>query len=227
MKWFYVTGIRAVNAAAWIIDNSFLNMAFERLRYLPSLTAISYGLAGTLLLALLLNYAPKPAAMPLAVARATNIQKAPDQTQAKAQAGNLPSASGYQPIAEPATAVLPGLEAPKLKAAPPVNNNYDYGWCTWHVANRRAQIGFPIPQNWGNAVNWRHQARQAGYVVDESPQQGAIAYAKSIGSQGHVAFVEEVTPEGIRISEMNNPSWATVSSQFVPASEYSQYAFIY
>ena len=83
-------------------------------------------------------------------------------------------------------------------------NGYDYGWCTWWAAKRRADIGNPIPSNLGNAVSWRYLAQRAGLTVDGTPSAGAVAYYKQIGGMGHVGFVERVEPDGsIWISDMN------------------------
>lgn len=105
---------------------------------------------------------------------------------------------------------------------------YDYGYCTWHAAKRRAEIGRPIPTNLGNAITWLSAARLAGLPVGSEPREGAVVYFLSIGGLGHVAFVENVNPDGsFRISEMNNPSWGTVTYNTIPASEVGSYRFIY
>lgn len=106
-------------------------------------------------------------------------------------------------------------------------NGYDWGWCTWHAANRRAQIGRPIPTNWGNAIGWRYNAAASGYRVGNTPEAGAVVYHKNIGGWGHVAFVEKVTEDGAWFSDMNFPIWGRATNRFVPASEFSSYAFIY
>jgi surface antigen len=84
------------------------------------------------------------------------------------------------------------------------SNGYDYGWCTWWAAKRRQDIGKPIPSNLGNATTWARLAQRAGYVVNGTPEAGAVAYYKFIGGLGHVGFVEQVNPDGsIWISDMN------------------------
>lgn len=84
------------------------------------------------------------------------------------------------------------------------SNGYDYGWCTWWAAKRRADIGNPIPSNLGNAVTWAYLAQRAGLRVDGTPSAGAVAWYGSIRGLGHVGFVEQMNDDGsIWISDMN------------------------
>lgn len=84
------------------------------------------------------------------------------------------------------------------------SNGYDYGWCTWWAAKRRADVGSPIPSNLGNAVTWASLAQRAGLGVDSVPTAGSVAYYRTIGGLGHVGFVEKVNNDGsIWISDMN------------------------
>ncbi|MBI4100899.1 LysM peptidoglycan-binding domain-containing protein [Candidatus Microgenomates bacterium] len=106
-------------------------------------------------------------------------------------------------------------------------NGYDYGWCTWWAAERRAQLGRPIPRNWDNAISWRYNAAASGYRVGPNPENGAVAYYKNIGGWGHVGIVEQVSGDGAWFSDMNYPIWGQVTRRFVPASEYGNYSFIY
>lgn len=107
-------------------------------------------------------------------------------------------------------------------------NGYDFGWCTWHAANRRKEIGRPIPSNLGNAISWLPVARAAGLPTGNIPQPGAVVYHKNIGGLGHVAFVENVYEDGSALfSDMNYPIWGKVTYRTVPASEMGNYAFIY
>lgn len=79
-------------------------------------------------------------------------------------------------------------------------NTYGAGWCTWWVAEQRASIGAPIPNNWGHALTWYQGALNAGYATGTEPAVGAIAY---FPGANHVAFVEAVYDNGtILISEM-------------------------
>jgi surface antigen len=85
------------------------------------------------------------------------------------------------------------------------------GQCTSGVAwklNERNGVsfhafGYAGVGNWGNAANWKDAARSAGFRVDESPATGAVAWY-GVGRFGHVAYVEDVNPDGsIVLWEMN------------------------
>jgi surface antigen len=107
-------------------------------------------------------------------------------------------------------------------------NGYDYGWCTWHAANRRNEIGRPIPSNMGNAISWLGVARAAGLGSGSLPQEGAVVYHLDIGGWGHVAFVEKVNPDGsAKVSDMNYPTWGQVTYRTIKPSEFDNYRFIY
>lgn len=108
------------------------------------------------------------------------------------------------------------------------SNAYDYGWCTWHAANRRAQSGHQIPSNLGNAISWLGGARAAGLPTGTEPRSGAVLYHLDIGGLGHVAYVESVNSDGsFLVSDMNYPSWGRVTYRTVPSSETGNYRFIY
>ncbi len=108
------------------------------------------------------------------------------------------------------------------------NNGYDYGWCTWHAANRRKEIGRPIPSNLGNANTWLSLARAAGIPTGSTPQAGAVLWHKNIGGLGHVAFVEKDNGDGtFLVSDMNYPIWGRVTYRTITPSEFSNFMFIY
>lgn len=102
-------------------------------------------------------------------------------------------------------------------------NGYDYGYCTWYVANRVA-----VPANWGNANTWDNYAAMSGWTVSSVPVVGAIGQSDA-GSQGHVAVVEAVSPDGsmIKYSDMNGlAGWGRVGySDWVPASKFPHYIY--
>jgi surface antigen len=82
------------------------------------------------------------------------------------------------------------------------SNGYDYGYCTWYVANRRAEIGKPVPSNLGNAYSWYRAAAAAGLPTGFTPQVGAVMVNEG---GNHVAVVEQVNDDGsFWISEMNS-----------------------
>ncbi|MCD8783906.1 LysM peptidoglycan-binding domain-containing protein [Staphylococcus xylosus] len=107
-------------------------------------------------------------------------------------------------------------------------NLYDWGQCTWHVFNRRAETGQPISTYWWNADHWANNAAADGYTVNNSPSAGSIMQNYE-GPIGHVAYVEQVNPDGsILISEMNyNTPPGTVDYRTIPASQVSSYNYIH
>lgn len=107
-------------------------------------------------------------------------------------------------------------------------NGYDYGWCTWHAANRRREIGRPIPSNLGNAITWYYIARNMGMATGSEPRAGAVLWHANMGGLGHVAFVESINADGsLHVSDMNYPIWGRVTYRTVPPSEFGNYRFIY
>ncbi len=110
-------------------------------------------------------------------------------------------------------------------------NGYNFGYCTWHAANRRLANGQSIPRNLGNAITWFSAAQRAGMATGTKPQKGAIVWFRYATSRwGHVAYIESVASDGssFTLSEMNGRAgWNRLSSYSVPASEYDKYRFIY
>ena len=110
-------------------------------------------------------------------------------------------------------------------------NGYSYGYCTWHAAERRAQVGRPIPRNLGNDVTWNALASRAGLVVNSNPKAGSILWhrdASISGGYGHVGFVESVRSDGsILVSDMNYVGWNVVSTRIIKPSAFSNYLFIH
>jgi N-acetylmuramoyl-L-alanine amidase len=107
-------------------------------------------------------------------------------------------------------------------------NGYDYGWCTWHAADRRGDIGRPIPNNMGNAISWLSAAQSAGLATGGTPRSGAVVYHLDVGGWGHVAFVERVNDDGSAyVSDMNFPIWGSVTYRTIEPSEFRNYRFIY
>lgn len=107
-------------------------------------------------------------------------------------------------------------------------NGYDYGYCTWWAAYRRAQIGRPVPSNLGNASTWKVLAQRAGLTVGNQPQGGAVIWFPPRDYYGHVGFVESVNPDGsANISEMNAIGWGKVDYKTIPADQVGNYSYIY
>lgn len=102
-------------------------------------------------------------------------------------------------------------------------NGYVPGYCTWYVASR-----ISIPRNWGNANTWDTYARASGWTVSSRPVPGAIAQTRA-GGLGHVAIVEEVSPDGsqIKYSDMNGlAGFGRVGySGWVSASSFPNYIY--
>jgi hypothetical protein len=95
-------------------------------------------------------------------------------------------------------AALP-LRAP-LEASERVGpGSFDWGYCTWWVAQRRAVTWL------GNAVDWYENAQAKGYAVGDLPLPGAILVRQSAyyGGYGHVAYVESADGTSFTVSEMN------------------------
>ena len=108
------------------------------------------------------------------------------------------------------------------------SNLYDWGQCTWYVFNKRQEIGKPISTYWWNANNWANGASQDGYTVDNRPEVGSILQSTA-GYYGHVAFVEQIRPDGsLLVSEMNfTGSPGIVTYRTVTASQIANYRFIH
>ncbi len=107
-------------------------------------------------------------------------------------------------------------------------NGYDYGWCTWHAANRRIESGRPLPTNLGNAISWYYLAQRSGLAVGSQPQAGAVLWHANLGGLGHVAYVEKMNENGsMLVSDMNYPSWGRVTYRTVNPDQFGSYRFIY
>lgn len=86
--------------------------------------------------------------------------------------------------------------------------------CVSYVAFMLQRNGSPRPWEGrlGNGSDWDEHARAAGYVVDTTPAVGAIAQWD--GGSGHVAYVDEVTPEHIVVTEDNYSGYS--SARLIP-----------
>lgn len=103
-------------------------------------------------------------------------------------------------------------------------NGYDYGYCTWWVANLRAKAGNPVPANLGNASTWAVRAAAFGLPTGSKPRVGAAVVTSTAGA-GHVAYVTAVGNGTITISEMNHIGWNRVDSRTIPTQ--SNYRYVY
>jgi surface antigen len=102
-------------------------------------------------------------------------------------------------------------------------NGYDYGYCTWYVANR-----IPVPSNWGNATSWAYYAALSGWTVSKVPIVGAIG--QTTPGLGHVAVVEAVSADStmIKYADMNGlAGWGREGRtvDWVPATHFQNYIY--
>jgi surface antigen len=85
-----------------------------------------------------------------------------------------------------------------------------------------------VPNNWGNANTWDNYAALSGWTVSSVPRAGAIAQSDA-GWEGHVAYVEAVSPDGtqMKYSDMNGlAGWGRVGySDWVPANRFPHYIY--
>lgn len=103
-------------------------------------------------------------------------------------------------------------------------NGYVPGYCTWYVANKRMQIGRPLPANLGNASTWDNYAPQGW---DRSPRAGDAVVTAERGA-GHVAFVEAVYEDGsVLVSEMNRRRRYEVTTRVFSPGEAVTYKYIH
>lgn len=103
-------------------------------------------------------------------------------------------------------------------------NLYTQGQCTFYAFQRRLELNSPISNLWGDAKYWGDQARYQGFVVNNTPQLGAILVTKE-GVYGHVAIVEKILPTHIIVSEMNWIAPYVVNQRII--YDFNQYDYIH
>ena len=107
-------------------------------------------------------------------------------------------------------------------------NGYDYGYCTWWAAIRRAQTGRPVPSNLGNASTWKVLGQRAGLGVGNTPAAGAIIWTPPRDYYGHVGYVESVDADGtVHVSDMNVAGWGRVSNRTLTPAQTAAFSYIY
>lgn len=137
---------------------------------------------------------------------------------------------GVQPIARTATASRSTAVSGFAFGSRAIfgYNGYDYGYCTWYAANKRAALGRPVPANLGDAWTWDDRAAAAGFTVNRTPAYGAVAVTDSYRRPGHVAIVEEVYADGsIKVSEMNVRGWGVTSTRVFDAGRASSFNYVH
>lgn len=118
-------------------------------------------------------------------------------------------------------------------------NGYDYGYCTWYVANKRLAAGAAMPINLGNAATWGFRAKAYGLPTGTTPRVGAAGVTSTRGS-GHVVYVEAINADGsVWISEMNSRGqismtdstssggWSRVDWKIIPAGTANSITYVY
>ena len=107
-------------------------------------------------------------------------------------------------------------------------DTYEWGNCTYWAFAMRLQAGYPIPTSWGNANTWDDRARADGYLVDHSPEVGAV-FQTDVGQWGHVAYVMAVNSQNGQwtISEMNFTGINIVDKRTFTAEAAGSYNFIH
>jgi len=85
----------------------------------------------------------------------------------------------------------------------------------------------------GHAGAWRNDALKVGLPVTSTPTAGARGLivwppnTKGAGSVGHVAFLEEVYPDGrVRISEANWPTGSGIKERILTPAQYAGVSFV-
>ncbi|MEG4804056.1 S8 family serine peptidase [Microcoleus sp. ARI1-B5] len=143
--------------------------------------------------------------------------------------------------------------APKPIPQVPINSNsanyrngavnpFAYRWqgqCTWYAYGRMLETGLlpaAIKKNalfLGNAGLWRNDALKVGLPVTSTPTAGARGLVvwppntKGAGSVGHVAFLEEVYPDGrVRITEANWPTGSGIKERILTPAQYAGVSFV-
>jgi surface antigen len=127
--------------------------------------------------------------------------------------------NGTQPVASAAAVSFSSEGSWGGNSAVFGDNGYDFGYCTWYVAELRMKAGDPVPANLGNASTWAIRAAEFGLPTGTTPKVGAAVVTSTRG-EGHVAYVTGVNPDGsITVTEMNVVGWdrtdtATYSGNF-------------
>ena len=111
---------------------------------------------------------------------------------------------------------------------PVAGDSYEWGNCTYWAFAMRLQAGYPVPTSWGNANTWDDRALRDGYIVDHTPEVGAI-FQTDNGPWGHVAYVASVNNQSgaWTISEMNFIGLNILSQRTFSANAASSYTFIH
>jgi surface antigen len=88
----------------------------------------------------------------------------------------------------------------------------------WALSSRN---GFDIPFH-ANANKWGPEAAKRGFAVNSTPAVGSVAWSNA-GTYGHVAYVQEVIGDQVRIEEYNFGRRGAYGTRTVPASSFTGY----
>lgn len=139
--------------------------------------------------------------------------------------GHMPSAPKPKVTPKPVTKIIP-RDSSKIGGAGPIDevmpiediidagggHIFPKGYCTWYVAQK-----LPGKIRWGgNANAWIKNSKAYGAVVDRDPAPGTILVTNESRKYGHVAYVEEVTPTSVIVTEMNYVKFGKVDRREIP-----------
>lgn len=106
-------------------------------------------------------------------------------------------------------------------------NYYTKNQCTWYVFKKRASVGKPVPNGWGNAKTWYSNAKKSGYRVGRKPAKRAVMQSTA-GTYGHVAYVSAVYNNGsIKVAEYNYNRPLAFGTRILSKSAAAKYNYIY
>ncbi|VED30890.1 secretory antigen SsaA [Staphylococcus warneri] len=118
-------------------------------------------------------------------------------------------------------------EQTHVSEAASYKNYYNKDQCTWWAYQRRAQLGKPVSNRWGNAKNWYYNARRSGYATGHTPRRYAVMQSTA-GYYGHVAVVERIYNNGnIKISEYNYNRPYGYGTRIISKASARNYNYIY
>ena len=84
-----------------------------------------------------------------------------------------------------------------------------------------------IEKSWRDAEHWADRAEEDGYVVNNTPEEGALLQTDA-GPIGHVAYIESINEDGsINISEMNLHEAYEITERTIDADQLGEYQFIH
>ena len=131
---------------------------------------------------------------------------------------DLAASKGVEPHKKLKVGIMPKMVKKPVKVVrkAPVRVNtapvgyYPAGQCTNLVWSKR-----PVPA-WGNATEWKWQAKRAGWTVSNKPVKRAIGW-----TYGHVVFILSVHGKTVTIVEANYDMNGSIRTITVPTSKYT------